>query len=73
MKALLAIAALSISLSAQAETKPAASTTTAPAAAVTSQKPDTKPSARDVCLRENARLAGAELDACVKAKEKATK
>jgi hypothetical protein len=73
MKTLLAIAVLSLGLSAQADaTKKPATHSTTPAA-TTAHKSETKMSAKDACLKENPKLTGAELDNCVKEKEKATK
>lgn len=75
MKTLLAIAVLSLGLSAQAEStaKPAGNTTAPAAAAASAHKGEVKPTAKEACLKENPKLMGAELDACVKGKEKTTK
>jgi opacity protein-like surface antigen len=80
MKSLLTLAVLVGALSAQAQTAPkAAPTKAAPAPAASHATggiaghhavDTTKNPLKDLCLKENPKLAGAELEACVKSKEK---
>ncbi|MCS6838281.1 MAG: hypothetical protein NZ480_05480 [Bdellovibrionaceae bacterium] len=78
MKSILFAALLALGLTVygegkKAETKP---TTQASAATTTTGNApydSAKTNAKEQCLKENPKLMGAELDACVKAKEKSVK
>lgn len=71
MKSILSVLVLSVSLNVMA-TAPAAAPKAAPAAATTTATAPA-PTAKDLCLKENAKLAGPALDACVKQKEMSVK
>lgn len=70
MKSILSALVLSVSLNVMA-TAPAAAPKAAPTPTATAAAPVT--TAKDLCLKENAKLVGAALDACVKQKEMAVK
>lgn len=72
MKSILSALVLSVSLNVLA-TAPAAAPKAAPAAAPTATAAAPATTAKDLCLKENAKLAGAALEACVKQKEMAVK